>query len=746
MSRNRSLDFPLALFVLFLFSECCYGQQLWSGVISSSRAINWANAGVVGGIPTRTTACSTQPTLAAGSGSAAANTSSINAAITACAGTGNVINLGAGTWYVTGGIGVSGKSKFTLRGAGADQTILKWTTWGGCQGNGGEICVWSGDGGNPNYGMNNQSAWTAGYSQGATSITIGAPSKGSISNLQAGQQMILWQADQASDPGTIWNCAGGTTQVGTTTATYCTSEGQPGMNGPPGQSQTQTVTVTSVSGTGPYTVNFSPGLYSPIWSSTYSPQVGWASAQPVTGVGIENMTLDSSGITGNSGGSEMFFGFATNSWVTGIRTVNTGSNPYRNNVWLYSSSHITVQNNYFYGSNGTSESYGVEIGFENSDDLETNNIFQHVSSPMIINGGQGNVIAYNYAVDNYYIASPNFQQVASYPGHQNGTYFNLYEGNVGGKYSQDIIHGTSWMNTGFRNYWPGRDGPSKNSSTMAVDIESFDRYTNLLYNVLGTVGWNTNYKYAASSTTDNAHCAPSGLQVVYTLGYAAGNACYQGGGGVLDDPLVGQLIYLWGNYDTANSATQYNSSEVPSSLASYAQTVPTTACTSGTSCPASFYYGSQPSFWATAYGTPPYPAIGPDVVGGTGPGGHVNAIPAQLCLNGTPYDTNYAVRATITSIAESGTTATMTLSAAAPSSFAQYQSFWISGSPVAGYNGLWQGATVSGNTITFTAPSGLGSTTGGTAIANAIHVFSANNCYSASGTVQVPVVAPPVVH
>ena len=43
--------------------------------------------------------------------------------------------------------------------------------------------------------------------------------------------------------------------------------------------------------------------------------------------------------------------------------------------------------------------------------------------------------------------------------------------------------------------------------------------------------------------------------------------------------------------------------------------------------PASFYLTAQPSWW----GSGSYPAIGPDVTGGTGPGGHAYSIPAQTC-------------------------------------------------------------------------------------------------------------------
>jgi hypothetical protein len=151
---------------------------------------------------------------------------------------------------------------------------------------------------------------------------------------------------------------------------------------------------------------------------------------------------------------------------------------------------------------------------------------------------------------------------------------------------------------------------------------------------------------------------------------------------------------------------------------------------SSTALPASFYYVSAPWWYVDGLGhtTIPYPAIGPDVIG-SGPGGFVNAIPAQVCFNNTSYDTRYAMSPSISSITENGTTATATLVSGVPAGFSQYQSFWIRGSSVAGYNRLWQIASVSGSTITFTAYAGLGSASGGTATVNAIHSFNAAACY-----------------
>ena len=116
----------------------------------------------------------------------------------------------------------------------------------------------------------------------------------------------------------------------------------------------------------------------------------------------------------------------------------------------------------------------------------------------------------------------------------------------------------------------------------------------------------------------------------------------------------------WGNWDAFNGTTRWNTSEVPSGIAVYPNSVPT-SCTSGGSCPPSFYLSSRPSWWSSSI---PFPAIGPDVSNGnvgqcTGTlntpgqfagvaatssgqcrgtslasawGGHINAIPAMACF------------------------------------------------------------------------------------------------------------------
>ena len=108
MRRTRSL----LLSVLLL----CLGASAESQtIISAGRRIDWSQAGVVGGIPNRTSICATL--------NPGATASQINAAIASCA-SGQVVFLNAGTYMLSSGIRFNNKRNVTLSGAGSDRTGL----------------------------------------------------------------------------------------------------------------------------------------------------------------------------------------------------------------------------------------------------------------------------------------------------------------------------------------------------------------------------------------------------------------------------------------------------------------------------------------------------------------------------------------------------------------------------------------------------------------------------------------------
>ena len=197
--RRKAFLFPLILLWLGMYSHA----QLWSGVLSSNRAIDWTQAGVVGGIPNRTTVCSTL--------NPGATASQIQNAIAACP-SGQVVFLNAGTYNLGSGIDFGSKSNVTLRGAGADQTLLVFTGDANCRGFGSLICI----GNSTNPVLPTPSAtttWTGGYARGTTSLTVGSTSGMSVGNL-----LFLDQLDDPTDTGNIFVCG----------SLVCSDQGQDG--------------------------------------------------------------------------------------------------------------------------------------------------------------------------------------------------------------------------------------------------------------------------------------------------------------------------------------------------------------------------------------------------------------------------------------------------------------------------------------------------------------------------------------
>jgi hypothetical protein len=623
---------PLFLTVILLFcSNFLYGQA-WSGVLGPRRAIDWSHAGAT--IQNRTTICQTL--------SPGVTAAQINSAIASCP-AGQVVYLNAGTYNLSGSI-VTTTSNVTLRGAGPDQTLLVFSaTSSKCSGLGPTtICVWNGD----NRALNNlanQASWTAGYAPSTTQITLF-----STTNLQSGSLLILSQQDDASDTGNVYVCQ-----------TYgadgdCSQEGTSG-NARVGWGQMQTVQVTNVQGS---TVTINPGIYAPQWSAAKTPVGYWSSSLPISGFGIENLSIDFSGA--GAGWSGVMFWLATNCWVKNARTVNnytTGSS-FVSHVGIYQSTHITVRDSYMYGSNPASEGYGAMLGIASADCLVENNISQHTATGYLTAGNVGTVFGYNYAVDNYYTGNggaPNWQQFDAVH-HNYLDYYILWEGHEGIGFDGDDVHGTSAFVTMFRSYLNGRDpatqdpgySGSKNEATTAYIVASYNRYYNLVGSVLGTQSYHTRYIYYPSSNSDCGN-QNTGAVTVINPGWSAGRgAMYAPSSGsavncpanigkfdIYDDTSIyngtntGNLM-LWGNYaactgDSNCNAVRWQASE----NSSVASTYPGLTSPSQT-LPASFYYSAAPSWWPS---TIPWPPIGPDVTSGNvgNVGGHVNLTPAANC-------------------------------------------------------------------------------------------------------------------
>jgi hypothetical protein len=555
--------------------------QLWSGIIDPSRAVDWSKAGVTGGIPNRTTKCATL--------NPGATAAQINSAIQSCP-AGQVVFLNAGTYNLSTGITFNGKSNVTLRGAGPDQTILVFTGADGCGGLSSDICihgasnVWTG-----NIPSTNIRNWTAGYAKGTTQITLD-----STTGLTTGTILILDQLNDTLDTGGIFL---------TYALPYNIDGAGPGRTN---RAQQQFVQVTAITGN---QVTISPGLYMPNWRASQQPQVWWWGDSSATAVmdGVENLTVDHKNSPARSG---IQFYNAYNGWVKNVKSLNAN----RNHVWTNQAAKIQVQDSYFYGTlNAATQSYGVE-SYTTSDDLVINNIFQHVTTPIMMGPSAGCVLAYNYMIDMAYHI-PTWEMPGMFGSHDAGTGMNLFEGNVGNEFVMDLSHGTSNLPTLFRNQLTGLEPNKTQSNTAVINILGYNRLINIIGNVLGTSGYHTVYE--DSQTPSGTPGNPD--RSIYLLGYTG--VFERISLGLPYDPLVVSTLLRWGNYDYATKQTRWKPAEIPAGNA-----VPATQ-----TLPPSFFLSSRPSWW----GTMPWPAIGPDVTGGQDPSGHAYQIPAQVCYKNT---------------------------------------------------------------------------------------------------------------
>lgn len=608
MKSKQSL-FPSL--ILFLLASFCHAQQ-WSGIIDPSRAIDWSNVGMPGGIPSRTTQCG--PTIAPYDGTAA----TINTAIQNCP-AGQYVHLGTGTFNLTTGIAFnyaanwpsiaspSAKSNITVRGNGSTNTIIKFTGSDRCA-TGADVCmaifpIYESAATETQWGGTRATTWTAGYTKGTVQITVG-----SASALAVGQMIVLDQANDTSDNGGFFVCD----------APNCRIEGTGNYDGRIYNGKTHSLahlaTITQINGN---VLTISPGLYANSFRS--NKDNGLWLPNKVVGLGIEDLTLDHTN-TDSSGHSGVQMIDCYRCWIKGVRSI-IGN---RNHVWLWTSPGSVVRDSYFYGTkNAATQSYGVELSLT-SDNLVENNIFYGISAPILASNSPGAVAGYNYSLNNVFGAPGSTWMQDSYLYHNAGQHMMLWEGNNLNAIAADNAWGTGGLGTYFRNRLTGWE-TGKTQQTVPIVVLFGGRGINVIGNVLGTYGYHN--KYESSTSFGNTNCYTS----IFNIGFS-GATCGTGSTG--NDPLAVSTIMRWGNYDTVTSSVRWNSSEVPTTGVPYMNGNPVPATHN---LPNSFYLAAKPYWW----GSGPWPAIGPDVSGGTGPGGHAYAIPAEACFSNTPVDSKY---------------------------------------------------------------------------------------------------------
>lgn len=254
--------------------------------------------------------------------------------------------------------------------------------------------------------------------------------------------------------------------------------------------------------------------------------------------------------------------------------------------------------------------YGFRTDLLPSFNLIEDNIIEGLRASIIIEGGSGNVMSYNYIP-----WSTNYDNVLQkqLTFHASSPAFNLFEGNKATACGADNTHGSSIMNTFFRNYLTGTNiqGNSTIGSrcynwTIRQDRKAL--YYNYVGNVFGIPGMKATYESSYATTINRANT----INYIWTIGYQT-----DGSGSTNNVLGVGGLSF---NYDTNSLSTlirQYNYDYITGSNVIDNANVQDI---DDSNIPPSLYLAEKP-IW---FGNLNWPPIGPDITNFT------NMLPAQL--------------------------------------------------------------------------------------------------------------------
>jgi len=369
----------IIIYVLLFLTVLCLQDNVQAAplVIPDNRRIDWSLAGVPGGIPHRTSICTTAYcNILCGSGAPAActgigatvTTATLSAAINS-AGTDQVVRLPAGTFSLSSQLVIQ-RSHVVLRGMGKGVTILQPTHANSVNdyyiliGTGGYLDSTGKSGGVPQETR----PVTGGATKGSTSIVVG-----DASTLASGQTILI----SAAKEDWMWE-----------------------RNNTYANLPTQIVMISNIAGN---TVHFSPPLnYEFSHNAAYArslASVYGSGYLPYQYIGLENLTIDGS-LSGASEAktfplSAICMQNTAYSWIKNVEVKNF----MWSGIFLSNGLQNTIAANTVHDGNCWRENHGIMTGDNVTMNVVENNdcynLWACVVSPWSF-GGTGNVYAYNY--------------------------------------------------------------------------------------------------------------------------------------------------------------------------------------------------------------------------------------------------------------------------------------------------------------------------------------------------------------
>jgi hypothetical protein len=561
--------------LLIIFATGAYALP-GSGIIPEDRLIDWSQSGIPGGIPQRTTICTTIDAAAYGNGQTDAR-AAIQSALDNCP-ENQVVYLPVGTYRITGSIEIP--SNVTLRGSGMG-TILK------AAGSGDQLLSF-GQGSWPS--SSSSKSITAGAARSSNTITLS-----SASGITKGSYLMI---TELNDPNLV-------TILGNEgSCTWCDGlwDGK--------RTRGQIVEVTGVVGN---QVSISPGLYIDYTRTPLA--TPFAAGAKYAGLEDLKISMYDTGYTTN-----VRMDGSAYCWIENIES-DYADGDHVQALYAYRGE---IRDSYFHDafshSPGQTDA-DVFIALKTSGFLIENNILRRLHAAIMLNwGAAGNVIGYNLmegAFDDRvdYVLMGDMSMHGSHP------QYNLMEGNVMASLHPDGTWGSSSHNVAFRNWMKGTteicepiNGRGAETddcwwaiqANRAVCLDFASLYYSLVGNVVGSQEMLDLTKYndgvnqmgQESINVWPAEREYDSVAYSYSFGYGGSGENHCGDNTCSDRAYTTAIIH--GDYDYVTGQVRWNSSDHE--------------------IPASLYLSSKPSW----FGSSRWPPIGPEVTG------YASKIPAQL--------------------------------------------------------------------------------------------------------------------
>lgn len=516
-------------------------------IITDDRKVVWeGNAGVSGGIPS--SAGKTIFTTLTSSATA----QDIRDAITG-APTNQVVALGSGTFSLSASVDWQGVNPgVVLRGAGPGVTILTWSTF--------SLTSMYMRGNFSESALSVDANLSIDATKGSSTLTLASvPSWVTVGDLIGVDQLddSSFVTDVGQEAGSSYRELAGNGHRGLCTLARVTAK-----------------TATTITVELPLPYGYKASQTAQIWQPAYDP----STSNPLTGCGIENLTIKASFTSSQS--KAIFIENADSCYV---KNVNIDT-PADLGIYMQFAYRCEVRHCKLSGFSLLDAGQGYAVALYNvcTGCLIEDNIILDAHLGMSVNyGGSYNVFAYNYEGDGQSISKQN-------PGmgtHGTHAYTTLFEGNFcEDKFLGDNTHGSASHNTLFRNRITGDNvNVTQDDSRTCVTIEWYNRYCSAVGNVVGLPTFQD--KYLADSTSQSS----GSVGVEFKIGPWSGIQNQYTTENDDNSYTTGSFVLITANYDYVSNSIHYDSN--------VADHTPVT----------SYIYSSKPAYW----GVLTFPAYDP---------------------------------------------------------------------------------------------------------------------------------------